>query len=110
MQAGALNRRITIQTPSTTQDEFGQPTDTWADLITTWASVRVATSKEVYAASGFTAQVSHAITIRYPAVKIRSAYRVLYEGRVFLIQVLSDPDEGKRQLNLLCYEQNEGQP
>lgn len=110
MQAGLLNRRITIQSPSATQDEYGQLTPQWDDLIHTWASIRAATSKEVFAASGFTSEVSHIITIRYrPAVTIRSKYRALFNGRVFNIQTVTDPDESKAQLKLLCLEINDGQ-
>lgn len=110
MQAGPLNRRITIQSPSATQDQYGQLAQQWDDLIHTWGSIRAATSKEVFAASGFTSEVSHIITIRYrPAVTIKSNYRVLFNGRVFNIQAVSDPDESKVQLNLLCLETNDGQ-
>lgn len=109
MLAGALKRRVTIQVPSTDQDEYGQPTDTWDELMTTWAGIRVATGKEIYAASGFTSQVSHVITLRYrPSVTIRSNCRAIHEGRIFQIQTISDPDESKAQVNLLCLEIDEG--
>lgn len=109
MQSGKLNRRIEIQSQSTSQDSFGQPLTTWTTVLCTWAGIRAATSKEVYAASGFTSQVSHVITLRYhPGLTILSSDRVVYEGRIFPIQAVSDPDEGKRELNLLCMEINEG--
>jgi SPP1 family predicted phage head-tail adaptor len=109
MNAGKLNRRIAIQSQSTSQDSFGGPLTTWITIIKTWAGIRAVTSKEVYAASGFTSQVSHLITLRYhPELHIRSAYRIEYEGRIFQIQSVGDPDEGKRQVNLLCLELDEG--
>ncbi len=110
VSSGRLNRRITIQQPSQTRDESGQLTTDWSDLCTTWAGIHAITSKEVYAASGFTSQVSHVITIRYrPQFSVRSNMRVIYEQRRFLIQAVADPDEGKVQINLLCLELNEGQ-
>jgi SPP1 family predicted phage head-tail adaptor len=109
MNAAQLNRRITIQQRSQTRDVYGQPTADWSDLFTTWGGIRAATGKEVYAASGFTSQVSHVITLRYrPRTPILNSYRVLYEGRIFRIQAVSDPDEGREQLNLLCLELDEG--
>jgi len=109
--SGKLNRKITIQQPATAQDEYGQPTQTWSFLLGTWASIRAATSKEVYAASGFISQVSHTATIRWrPGVSIRSSQRILYRDRIFQIQAVSDPDESRAELNLLCLELNEGKP
>jgi SPP1 family predicted phage head-tail adaptor len=110
MQSGKLNRRIELQSPSSGQDSFGQPLDTWTTILNTWASIRAATSKEVYASSAFVSQVSHIITVRYQyALNIRSADRVIYDGRIFEIQAVSDADESKVKLNLLCLELNEGQ-
>lgn len=109
LNAGSLNRRISIQSQSTSQDSFGGPLTTWTTILKTWASIRAATSKEVYAASGFTSQVTHSITLRYhPELTIRSAYRIDYAGRIFQIQTVSDPDEGRKQINLLCMELDEG--
>jgi SPP1 family predicted phage head-tail adaptor len=106
--AGALNRKITIQTPSEAQDEFGQPTQDWTDVATTWAAIKAPTSKEIYAlGAGFTAQVTHKITIRYRA-GLTSAMRVCYRGRIFHIQAISDPDESRVQLDLLCLEIDKG--
>lgn len=109
MDAGQLNRRITIQRPSTTRDAYGQPTKDWTDVFTTWAGIRAATSREIYAASGFTSGVSHIVTLRYrPRTPVLSSYRVFYGGRLFQIQAVSDPTENKEQLNLLCLELNDG--
>lgn len=106
--AGKLNRRITIQSPSETKDEYGQPTTDWTDVGWPWASIAAPTSKEVYALGpGFTAQVTHKIVIRWRE-GVTSAMRVVYRGRIFQIQTVSDPDEGRVQLNLMCLELNEG--
>jgi SPP1 family predicted phage head-tail adaptor len=101
--AGELNRKITIRAPSESQDEYGQPAVSWVDVLTTWASIRAATSKEVYAASGFASQLSHVVTIRWrPGILAKQ--RILYRGRIFEIQAVSDPDESRINLNLLCLE------
>lgn len=109
MQTGKLNRRICIQSPSTTTDAFGSPLSTWTDVVTTWASIAAPTSKEVYAlGAGFTAQVTHKIVIRYREC-ITSAMRINYRGRIFQIQAVSDPKEDRVELALMCLERNEGQ-
>ena len=108
LASGDLNRRITIQQPSSNKDQYGQPLQTWADVLSTWAAIKAATSKEVYAASGFTSQISHKITIRFPVQTIRSNMRVVYRARVFDVQAVSDLDESRVQLDLLCLELNDG--
>lgn len=102
MTAGSLNRRITIQRPSTETDDYGQPTTAWKTVACTWASIHAATGKEVFK-YGFVSELSHVITIRFSPF-VQSNMRVLYRGRVFNIQAVSDPDEGRVQLDLLCVE------
>jgi SPP1 family predicted phage head-tail adaptor len=106
ISAGSLNRRITIQAESPTQDESGQPLNSWTDVLHTWASIHAATGKEIFAASGFVSELTHVLTIRFPSVPVHSPMRVLFRGRVFIIQAVSDPTEDRVQLNLLCKELN----
>lgn len=40
MQAGKLNRRVTIQQLTAGQDDIGEPIQVWADVATIWADVR----------------------------------------------------------------------
>jgi SPP1 family predicted phage head-tail adaptor len=105
MNPGALNKRITIQSPLEVPGDYGEPTTQWTDVISTFASIRAATSKEVYAAQGYTSQITHLITIRWRP-GIRSNQRVIYRDRLFEIQAVTDPDERRAQLNLLCIEIN----
>jgi SPP1 family predicted phage head-tail adaptor len=104
--SGRLNRPITIEAQSTAPDSFGQPQQTWATVLSTWAGIGVVTSKEVYAlGAGFTSQVTHKITMRFPTPAITTAMRVVYRGRTFIIQTVSDPDEDRREMHLICLEQ-----
>lgn len=108
LDSGDLNRRITLQTPSTSQDEYGQPTDDWQDFVTTWAKISKITSRELYALGpGFTAAVTHTIVIRYRS-DVTSAMRINYRGRIFQIQAVADPDESRVKLELTCLEVDEG--
>lgn len=107
--AGTLDRRIMIEVPGTSKDSFGQPTQMWNPYLRVWAKIRAVTGKELYAASGFTSQVTHMITIRYLGTsRVQSNMRVKYGQRIFLIQAVLDPDEQKRELNLICFELNDG--
>jgi len=106
MQAGELKRRITIEMPTSTQDSFGQPAETWTTVLSTWAGIRTATGKDIYAlGAGFTSQVTHKVTMRFPVPTITTKMRAVYRGRTFIIQAVSDPDESRREVDLMVLEQ-----
>ena len=72
----------------------------------TRADIKAATGKDIYAlGAGFTSTVTHKVTIRYPAVTIQAGMFVLYGSRSFLVQTVSDPDELRVQLDIMCQEQ-----
>ena len=105
---GSLNKRVDIQSPGQAQDAFGEAQASgWTTTYSVWASIKAVTGKDIYAlGAGYTSQVTHKITIRYPGVMLTNNQRVLYGTRVFIIQIVTDPDEGKAQLDMMCLEQN----
>lgn len=102
LNAGRMNRRITVSTQSQTTDADGTPLNTWNPLYLCWASITALTSKEVYATGGFNSQVTHKVAIRYPAVLIVAGNQVTCDGQTLKIQAVSDPDGLKRELDLFC--------
>ena len=54
--------------------------------------------------AGFTGQLTHKVVIRYPAVKITTGMQVLYMDRTFLVQTVTDPNENRVELDLMCLE------
>lgn len=50
MRAGSLDRRVTIQSATTTQDASGQPIETWATLAVVWAGRRDVRGSERFGA------------------------------------------------------------
>lgn len=105
MQAGRLKRRLTIEEPSASKDDFGQPLQTWTSVLETWGDIRAITGKEIFAlGSGFTSQVTHKIVLRFPSVALVAGMRVCYLARIFLVQFVSDPNEDRRELDLICLE------
>ena len=111
LNAGDLRQRIVVQSPSAASDAFGQTAaddaQGWTTAFTVWAMVRPLNGKDVYAlGAGFTSQVTHKVSIRWPGSWVTSQMRIQYDGRTFKIQAVSDPDEKKRQLDLICMELN----
>ena len=108
MQAGALKKRVTLQTRSPAVDSFGQQVTTWADAFTVWASIEPLSARELFAAQATQSTVSHKVTVRYRAEITNpvavAAMRVVYAGRQFNVQGALNIDESRRCIELLATE------
>ena len=94
MQAGLLNRRVTLQAPGTAQDELGQPIPGWADVATVWGDIRLKSGLEAIKAGAPVSTVQASIRVRYRA-GITAGMRVLAGGVVYEITAVL-PDLAKR--------------
>lgn len=104
MQAGKLNRRITIQQNGSTQDANGELVVGWVNLITTGDGTLAASIVDItgsqYVAAGSTGNnVQTKIGIRYLAT-ILPKMRVLHGATVYDIEAVLGQD--KRSLVLMC--------
>lgn len=103
MNGRSLNRRVTIQSRTISQDAEGVPTETWANLATVWAAVEPISGREYFQAATVQSEVTARIRIRYRS-GIVSNMRVLYGSRVFEIVSVIDYQEEHRELQLMCKE------
>lgn len=104
MEAGKLNRKITIQKKTIAKDADGYPAETWVDLKTNVpASIITTGGREFYAAQKMNAETSAVIKIRYRfGINIRM--QVKYGNRIFEIIGIADPEERHEELLLSCRE------
>lgn len=84
LAAGVLDRRITLQRPTDTQDSAGAVLQTWATVTTVWAEIRPATAREFIAGAQETAEQRAVFRIRWRA-DVTVAWRVLYDSQVWRI-------------------------
>ncbi len=101
--AAIFRHRITLQELVTGQDEAGQPVQEWQDVATVWGAVEPLRGREYFAAAQVQAEVTTRIRIRY-CRGIRPDMRVLYDGRLFDILSVIDPEERHRELQLMARE------
>ena len=100
MRAGSLNQRITIQSPSNTQDSLGQPLNDWTDICTVWASVSDISGKEYVSAASERSEVTTRIIIRIRD-DIRADMRIVHGTDIYnILAVLKN--SRYRQLQLMC--------
>lgn len=105
MRAGRLNRRITLQSRTTTQDAAGQPVETWSDVANIWADIRNPSGLS-FASETIKAGVE-ASTVR---LSVRTRYREDIDPGMRLVIgatnhdiVATIPDHAGRQyLDIIC--------
>ena len=88
---GTLDRRIIIQTRSTSADAYGSPVETWADTVTVWAGVeypKTGSGEQYYDAVAI-ATTAVIFTIRYRAVD-PATNRIEYNGEVYDIERIGE--------------------
>lgn len=89
MNAGKLDRRITIQSLVETQDDFGQPVQTTVVLATVWANVAPLRGKEPFQGEQFNAQQVVVFTVRWRD-DVDATMRIEHEGETYDIQSVSE--------------------
>ena len=65
MRAGKLDRNITIQELTVTQDAQGEPVEAWADWAYVWAEVRDLRGREYFLAQSAQSAVDALFIIRH---------------------------------------------
>lgn len=100
--AGAMDQRITLQSPSSTVDGLGQRVETWTTEVALWASVQPLRGREFFAAGAINSEAQVRVRIRYRA-GVTPAMRVLWRGVPHAIVAEPvDVSGGRHTLELLC--------
>lgn len=100
MQAGRLNRRITIEEKSVARDSYGGESITWSAVATVWAAVLPIRGREYVAIRQAGAELTTRFLIRYMA-GITPAMRVVYDGAAYYIREVIDPQDRHDHLELM---------
>ena len=101
MKAGDLDQRVTVERYTSTEDELGQPIQSWAPLFTCWAAVEPLTGREYLAAQAAVSEVTARIRMRFrPCMTAED--RVIHNGTIYGIESLVDVRSGHRELVLMC--------
>lgn len=101
MQAGRLNRRCVLQTPSTATDEIGQPIPGWTDVATVWGDIRMKSGLESIKAGAQVSVVAASIRIRYRS-DVNAGMRVVHNLVAYEIKAKLPDVSGREFLDLVC--------
>ncbi len=103
IKAGKLNRRIELQSKSTTYDAMGQPVLAWATDYTVSASVKPLSSREAYFAKAVRPETTHRIIMRYFS-GFSHHHRIKIGQRILNILAILNIDENNRTMQVDCLE------
>jgi SPP1 family predicted phage head-tail adaptor len=101
MQAGRLNRRVTLQAPGTATDELGQPIPGWTDVATVWGDVRLRSGLESVKAGAVVSTVQASVRIRY-RTGINAGMRVLVDSVPYEVLAVQPDVGGREYVDLVC--------
>ncbi|QDV34913.1 Phage head-tail joining protein [Tautonia plasticadhaerens] len=100
-----MNKRVTLQSLTQTEDGQGGFTDSWGNVASTWAEIMPMKGYERMQAMQLQTPLTHKVMIRYRA-GVTNAMRLLYGERVLHIKEVINENEEGRFLRLLCVEKN----
>lgn len=103
MEAGRLDKQVTIQAFTVTQNGIGEAVKGWANVATVWASVEPLQGREFWSQQQLQSEVTTRVRIRYRA-DVTAKNRILYGTRVLLVESVINPKERKEELQLMCSE------
>ena len=101
MKAGQLDQRVTVERFSRTEDELGQPIESWAPLFTCWAAVEPLTGREYIAAQAAVSEVTARIRMRFRPW-MTAEDRVIHGGKTYNIVSVIDVRSENREVVLMC--------
>ncbi|WP_370286957.1 phage head closure protein [Pseudooceanicola nanhaiensis] len=96
MNGRQLDRRVTIERATMIDDGFGQ-VESWAPLVTTWASKRDVSDAERIRAGSVSAEITTRFRLRWRSViaTVTPKDRLVHEGRVY--NIFSVKEIGRRE-------------
>ena len=104
MRAGSLNKRVTLQYPTSVSDLMGGFTTTWTtgEKIV-WAAIWPTSANELVRSMQTVMEITHRIRIRY-RVGVLPSWRIKFGTRYFNIVSIVNPNEKNELLDLMCRE------
>lgn len=85
-----FSKRISVRQKSATRDSYGQPLDTWTEILETFAKIEPVNGKEFIQGNAQQSETTHTIMTRYNAL-IKPTQRVHWCNHIFEIMYIINP-------------------
>jgi SPP1 family predicted phage head-tail adaptor len=100
---GSLRHRVTLEAPTRTDGEGGTAVISWTTVGSMFARIKPIAGREIVAADGSAARVTHEVLIRH-RTDIAPTMRLVEGARVLDIHAVVDVEGRRRWLKCLCEE------
>ena len=108
---GYMDRRIIVQQPTDSRDDFGGITTTWGTYVSRWANIFYSKKAgENYDAARKTSMYNVLFTLRADAGTrgVNTKMRILYEGIIYDIRAISERADEFRRMYLTIEAEQKG--
>ena len=101
-RAGALNKRVTFQVESVTDDGGGGGALSWTDVVTVWGGFQPERGRERLQAGRLESAVAGVLRVRSSSATraLTAAHRVLIDGLAYQIRSITNPDQRNAYLEM----------
>lgn len=104
LDPGKLRHRIVIEQRTSTQDTFGDITESWSTFATVWAAIEPLSVRDFIASAQVQAGVTARVTIR-ALTGLLPSMRINYRSKIYNIAgILPDKDSGLEYVTLAVSE------
>lgn len=103
MDIGKLRHIVYLQSPTNTQNSYGEQTQTWATYSTVWASIEPLEGRELLHAQQISEEINSLVKIRYNST-VASEHRALFGTRTLEIKDIINVQERNILQKLYCKE------
>ena len=100
MQVGELDRRIVLEQPTKTPNNYGEEVLSWSTYRTVWAHMLWKGGSEKEELQRITATSKVIFTIRNLDVAVTNEYRINYDSKYYYINVINEVDGREAFLEL----------
>jgi SPP1 family predicted phage head-tail adaptor len=101
MDIGDFNKRIILQSQSSTYDLAGQQVESWSTFATVWANIKHNSGLETIKSDALASTVKTSIRIRYLS-GVHAGMRVIYSGLQYEVTAVLPHVGEKRYIDLVC--------
>lgn len=110
LAAGKLDRRITLERFTTTQDDFNNDVEAWTPLATVWAAYEPIRDGEKFRAGETAAGLSARFTIRHSAqvADLNPKDRLTFKGITYAILNVKEAEGRNVALEITCAARGDG--
>lgn len=101
MNAGDLDRRVTIQAQTASEDALGQPLDVWTNVGSAWAHIKFLSGSQAIKAEKSTSIAQASIRVRYRE-DVAPGMRAIEGSKTYKVLAVLPDESGRVFTDLVC--------